>query len=45
MSEEAIRIILEILARGHTVEIRRRKDEIVILEVQGKQRYRVATNG
>lgn len=40
-----MQIISEILSRGGTVEIRKRKNEIVILEVHSKTKHTVSTAG
>ena len=44
LDEKAIRTITEILSRGNSVEIRRRKNEIVIIEIHGKVKYSVAVD-
>lgn len=43
LDEKAVKIINEILSRGGTVEIRRKKGEIVIIELKGKIKYTVIT--
>jgi hypothetical protein len=43
--KKLMQIISEILSRGGTVEIRKRKNEIVILEVHSKTKHTVSTNG
>ena len=45
LDEKAVQVINEILKKGHTVEIRKRKNEIVILEMQGKIKHAIAING
>ena len=40
-----IKLIQEILARGNTVEIKKRRNEIIILEVQRKIKESVLSNG
>ena len=44
LDKNAIKIISEILSRGNSVEIRKRKNEIVIIEIQGKVKYSVAVD-
>ena len=44
LDEKSIEIINEILSRDGTVEIRRRKTEIIIVEVRGKIKHRVITD-
>ncbi len=44
LDEKSIAVINEILKRGGTVEIRKRKDEIVIIEVKGKIKYSIAAD-
>lgn len=44
LDEKALEIINEILSRGSTVEIRKKKDEIVIIEMKGKIKYTVGTD-
>lgn len=44
IDEKALEIINEILSRGSTVEIRKKKDEIVIIEMKGKIKYTVGTD-
>lgn len=45
LTQEALKTIEEILKRGNTVEIRKRKNDIVVLEVTGKQRYIATVDG
>lgn len=43
--KKIMQIISEILSRGGSVEIRKRKNEIVILEVHSKTKHTVSTAG
>lgn len=45
LDDKALRTISDILARGNSAEIRKRKNEIVILEIQGKIKHRIAADG
>lgn len=45
LDEKAIKTISEILARGNSAEIRKRKNEIVVMEIQGKIKHRIAADG
>lgn len=44
IDEKALEVINEILKRGGTVEIRKRRDEIVIIEIKGKIKYSVSAD-
>ena len=44
LNEEAIRVINEILKHGGSVEIRKRKTEIVIVEIKGKIKYKISAD-
>ena len=44
LTEEAIKAINEILKHGGSVEIRKRKNEIVIVEIKGKIKYTITAN-
>ncbi len=44
LDEKAIKIIEEIVARGHTAEVRKRKNEIVIIEISGKLKHSIIVN-
>lgn len=41
IDEKAIDCIVDILNRGNSVEIRLRKDEVIIQEIAGKLKYRI----
>lgn len=45
LTEKAVRTINEILSRGNTVEVRVRKDKIVVLEITGKVKCEVTSVG
>lgn len=44
LDESAIKVINEILSHGGSVEIRKRKDEILIIEIKGKIKHKVAVD-
>ena len=44
ITKEDVKIIEKILAEGKSVEIRRRKNEIVIVEINGKVKKRIAVD-
>lgn len=39
LDKKSIEVIEEILKRGNTAEIRKRKNEVVILEIKGKVKH------
>ncbi len=45
LDSKAVETISKILEKGNSVEIRRRKDSIVIVEIQGKVKYTVTADG
>ena len=45
LNKEAIKAIEELLSGGKSVEIRKRKEEIVILEISAKTKYSMRLNG
>lgn len=45
MDERMLTVIAEILARGNTAEVKKRKDDIIILEVERKIWKSIPTNG
>lgn len=45
LTEQAIKAINDIIARGHTAEIRVRKDKLIIVEMVGKVKCEVVSGG
>ena len=44
LTNEAIKVIEDILKKGGSVELRKRKGEIVIIETRGKLKYSITTD-
>lgn len=43
--EEIITVIAEILGRGNTAEVKKRKNDIIVLEVERHIKLSIPTNG
>lgn len=42
---EWVKIVLDILKRGNTAEVKREKDNIVVVEIKRQVKIKVAING
>lgn len=45
MEDKIVSVIAEILKRGNTAEVKKRKDDIIVLEVERKIKLSIPTNG
>lgn len=45
LTQEALKTIEEILKRGNTAEVRKRKNEVIIIEVSRKEKCNVIAAG
>lgn len=44
-TEEMLKTIIEIIDRGNTAEVKRRKNDVIVLEAKRKIEYIVPSNG
>ena len=45
MDERMLAVIAEILARGNTAEVKKRKNDVIVLEVERKIKISIPTSG